>query len=88
MIRQTIEQLFEENHDEITILDGIFKAIRYLIEGLHVSPDELTQVIFEIQERKKIGNGIIAARLMELLRYLRTLKPYPSGINESSIYDY
>lgn len=86
MIRQTIELLFEEECGEMLILDGVFNALWYLAQGFQVPPAEIARIIFETQERKKIKKGVIAARLMELMRALREGKPLSNAIEDSSVF--
>ena len=89
MIRQTIELLFEEEHGEMLMLDGIFNALWSLAEGFQVPADEIAKIIFETQERKiYFKKGVVAARLMQLLRYLREGKPFPSVCDNLSNYEF
>ena len=85
MIRQTIEMLFEEERGEIVMLDGVFNALYMLAQGFKVPPEEIAKIVFETQERKQFEKGVIAARLMELLRHLREGKPLPSLTDEVSV---
>lgn len=86
MIQQTIELLFEEECGEMLILDSIFNALWDLAQEFQVPPAEIARIIFETQERKKIKKGVIAARLMELMRALREGKPLSSVIEDSSVF--
>lgn len=86
MIQQTIELLFEEECGEMLILDGIFNALWDLAQEFQVPPAEIARIIFETQERKKIKNGVIAARLMGLIRASREGKPLSSAIEDSSVF--
>ena len=83
MIRQTIELLFDENRDESVMLDAIFNALWSLAQGFQVSSEEMAQIIFETQERKQIERGVVAARLMRLVRYLREGRPFQNTETEA-----
>ena len=86
MIRQTIELLFEEECSETLLLDGIFNALFCLARGFQVPAEEMARIICDMQERKKFEKGVVAARLMELLRHLREGTPLPSVIDEASVF--
>ena len=82
MIRQTIELLFEEERGEMLMLDSIFMALWNLAEAFQVPAEEIAKIIFETQERKTfIKRGVVAARLMKLVRYLREGKPLPCAMD-------
>ena len=83
MIRQTIEMLFEEREcSEMDMLDGLFEALKSLVQGFQIPPEEIAQIVIETQERKQMGSGVIAARLMALLRRLREEDSFPPVINQ------
>ncbi|MFQ6083989.1 MAG: hypothetical protein ACE5WD_11630 [Candidatus Aminicenantia bacterium] len=86
MIQQTIDLLFEEESGEMLILDGIFNALWVLAQEFQVPLTEIARIIFETQERKKIKKGVIAARLMELIRASREGKPLSGAIEDSSVF--
>ena len=79
--------LFEEERGETLMLDGVFNALWNLAQGFQVPAEEVARIIFETQERKQCEKGVIAARLMELLRRLRAGKPFPSTIDEMPVFE-
>ncbi len=87
MIRQTIELLFEEERNEPALLDGMFSALLSLAQGFQVPPEALSEIVNEIHERKRIESGVVAARLMNLIRNLREGNTTPYAINEIPIFE-
>ncbi len=87
MIRQTIELLFEEERNEPVLLDGMFSALLSLAQGFQVPPEAISEIVNEIHERKRIESGVIAARLMNLIRNLREGNTTPYAINEIPIFE-
>ena len=87
MIRQTIELLFEEERNEPVLLDGMFSALLSLAQGFQVPSEAISDIVKEIHERKRIESGVVAARLMDLIRKLRNGNNTPNAINETPFFE-